>query len=65
MKLNKVALRVALATKNWNQRQLAQALGVAGNTLSGWITGAHKAPPGWIARAEKALGVKAGNLEEQ
>ena len=62
--IDRTALRVALAQRGWTQWQLARELGVAGNTFAGWASGAYRGPPGWVRKAEMALGLEPDALLE-
>ena len=60
--LDRRAYRIALASCGLTQSRLAQKLGVAPSTLSGWVTGSTQPPEGWVQRLELALGVGHGSL---
>ena len=55
-------LRIELAGRDWKHRDLAHAIGVAPNTLSGWLCGLYSPPYDWIARIETALQLEPGSL---
>ncbi|MDX2013664.1 MAG: helix-turn-helix transcriptional regulator [Myxococcaceae bacterium] len=60
--LNQKEYRIALASAGLTQVRLAQKLGVAPSTLSGWVTGAATPPEGWLDRLELALELPQGAL---
>lgn len=62
VQINQRAYRIALASAGITQVRLAQKLGVAPSTLSGWVTGAASPPDGWLDRLEDSLAVPLGAL---
>lgn len=58
----RAALAVELARLGITHRELAACLSVPPTTFSTWVTGAHPAPAGFVARIERALRLPAGRL---
>jgi transcriptional regulator with XRE-family HTH domain len=58
----RTTLDVELAKAGLSQTALAQKLGVAPTSLSGWLCGSHPAPDDLVERIEKALKLSAGCL---
>lgn len=54
----RTAIVVELARRWMSQRTLAERLGVAPSTLSGWLIGVHRGPPDLVEKIARALGVK-------
>jgi ribosome-binding protein aMBF1 (putative translation factor) len=62
MTLNRTALRVELARRDLKQADLAQMIGKAPTTFSGWITGRHAPPDNLVVILEKTLKLPRGTL---
>lgn len=62
MNLNRTALRVELARRDLKQADLAQMIGMAPTTFSGWITGRHAPPEDLVGILEKKLKLPKGTL---
>lgn len=58
----RTALDVELAKAGLSQTALAQKLGVAPTSLSGWLCGSHPPPNDLFERIEKALKLSPGSL---
>lgn len=52
-----VALNAALTYANWTHQDLAEAVGVARNTVTRWATGRAEMKIGYVAPVADALGV--------
>lgn len=62
MNIDTHLLRIELVRRQLDQRDLAGLLGVAPTTLSGWLTGASRAPEAIAERIEAALQLERGSL---
>lgn len=60
--LNAAAIKQALASRGWSQRQLAKALGLSPQTVTNWMKGADFPRPAALLKLKRALDLSLGDL---